>query len=178
MAGTQPSGSSLAEGFPANVYVRRLVDYALARGIRFEASPLPEQWMYHPGRRAILLWPPDLRQQTLTYLVFILAHELGHAGDFDRRPGLMERLEHSRDPRLHRAVERSAFVQGFLLLKRLHIPVSLEQYLAGILPPMDAEVRAALQARLCCLMEPTRPPARPADGHPTRLQRPHLPPVA
>ena len=155
----------LAEAFPRNTYVRRLVDFALARGIRFEESPVPEQWMYHPGRRAILLWPPDLREQTLSYLVLVLAHELGHACDFERHPRLMERLQRTGDPRLLRAVERSAFVRGFVLLKRLQIPVSLSQYVAGILPPMDAEVGRALTGRLCCLMDARAPAAaHPAPG--------------
>lgn len=153
MAGVERKTVELVQAFPQNPYVRRLVEFALGRGISFEESPVPEQWMYHPGRRAILLWPPDLREQTLTYLVLILAHELGHACDFDRRPRLMERLQRTGDPRLYRAVERSAFVQGFVLLKRLQIPVSLSQYLAGILPPMDAEVARALRQRLCCLMD-------------------------
>ena len=170
----------LAEAFPRNPYVRRLVDFALARGIRFEESPLPEQWMYHPGRRAILLWPPDLSQQTLSYLVLILAHELGHACDFDRHPRLMEHLQRTGDLRLHRAVERSAFVRGFILLKRLQIPVSLSQYVAGILPPMDEEVRRALGRRLCCLMDARASQAsRPPSG---MVQPPPgpagLPPVA
>lgn len=158
----QPCGSEalsarLAAAFPPNPYVQRLVRYALARGIRFEVSPVPEQWMYHPGRRAILVWPADLHQQPLTYLVMVLAHELGHARDFDEHPGLMERLERKGSPRLHRAVERSAFVRGFELLKQLRIPVSLGQYVQGILPPLDREVEQVLRRRLCCLLE-GRPP--------------------
>ena len=141
--------------FPPNVYVRRLVEAALDLGVTFEPSPLPAQWMYHPGRRAILVWGPDLRGQSLSYLVVIMAHELGHALDFDRRPGLARALlgGSAASPQLDDQVEQAAFVHGFLLLKRLRIPVSLSQYVQMIEPPMAARVEAALSRRLCCLLD-------------------------
>lgn len=186
--GLVPPGASLAGAFPDNPFVRRLVDFALARGIRFEASPYPEQWLYHPGRRAILVWPPDLRQQTLTFLVLILAHELGHARDFDRRPYLSQLLRRRPDPRLQHAVERSAFVGGFELLKQLQVPVSLSQYVAGILPPMDQEVHRVLSRRLCCLLDrrasgdgaaTAAEPGAPVPAHPApRPPTPAGPPAA
>lgn len=163
--------------FPPNEYVQRLVRAALALGISFEPSPLPAQWMYHPGRRAILVWEPDLAGQSLSYLVVIMAHELGHALDFDRRPGLAEALFASPSPELDQQVEQEAFVQGFLLLKRLHVPVSLSQYLQMIEPPMAARVEGALTRRLCCLLDRYGPAfVQAASAGPSPLTA--LPPVA
>lgn len=158
----------IARRFPANVYVRRLVEAALSMGIAFEPSPVPGEWMYHPGRRAILVWEPDLRHQSLSYLVAILAHELGHALDLHRRARPPGAAGSAVPPagRL-RKMEQAAFVYGFLLLKSLAIPVSLSQYTAMIEPPMDEAVDGALRRRLCCLLDRWGPEfARAASAAP------------
>lgn len=146
-------GDDIVQQFPPNPFLQRLVRAALAYSISFEQSPAPEQWMYHPGRRAILVWMPDLRSQSMSYLVTIMAHELGHALHFDRHPRLARKLFSSASLELDWMVEREAFVEGFLLLKRLAIPVSLEQYLRMIEPPMASEVARSLNGCLCCLLD-------------------------
>ncbi|WP_324668507.1 hypothetical protein [Geochorda subterranea] len=143
----------LAARFPPNPYVQRLVRAARAMGIAFEPSPLPEQWMYHPGRRAILIWGPDLSHQSLSYLVVIMAHELGHALDFERRRCAAAMLGHGQVSGHELEMEQAACVEGFLLLKRLAIPVSLRQYLMMLEPPLAGRVQADLEARLCCLLD-------------------------
>lgn len=175
--GAELTSDAIARRFPPNPFVARLVRTAQQWGVAFEASPIPDQWLYHPGRRAIMVWLPDLEGQSLSYLVTIMAHELGHAQDFDRHPELAKRLFATDDPRLHRAAERAAFVNGFLLLKRLSIPVSLSQYLAMVEPPMDREVGRALRRRLCCLLDRLGEQAAPwVQGVPARPGG--LPPVA
>ncbi|WP_324716948.1 hypothetical protein U7230_01270 [Carboxydochorda subterranea] len=172
---------SIARRFPPNPYVQSLVRFARQRRISLEPSPVPRQWMYHPGRRAILAWLPDLRDQSLSYLVMILAHELGHALDFDRHPGLADRLFAAESPELERAVEHRAFVGGFFLLQRLGVPVSLRQYLLMIEEPMASAVGRTLGRRLCSLLdrEDASGPHAPASAGAARtLPPPALPPVA
>lgn len=171
------ASEAIAARFPPNPFLDRLVHTAREWGIRFEASPVFEQWLYHPVRRAILVWLPDLEQQSLSYLVTIMAHELGHAADFDRRPDLVRRLASGGDPRLQHALERAAFVNGFVLLKRLSIPVSLSQYVAMVEPPMDRHVERALRRRLCCLLD-RRLQGAAVRAQPAPQQPAGLPPVA
>lgn len=163
--------------FPPNVYLRRLVRTALALGIAFEPSPVPEQWMYHPGRRAILVWQPDLRRQSLSYLVVIMAHELGHALDFDRRPRAAPGPGRGAPPGEDLETEQQACVLGFLLLKQLHVPVSLSQYLQMLEPPLAARVQRALAGRLCCLLDRWGPAFAVAAAAPEAFPD-ALPPVA
>lgn len=114
------------------------------------------EWMYHPGRRAIVVWLPDLERQSLSYLVTIMAHELGHAMDFDAMPGLPGRLfGASRDAVQERRAEERAFVRGFLILQECGIPVSLRQYVAMIEEPMARRVERLLRRRVCSLLDAT-----------------------
>jgi len=150
--------------FPKNPYVERLLAKADELAIVFESSPIHEQWLYHPERRAIMVWEPDLAFQSLTYLVVVLAHELGHAVDFEQNPGhrLAVRGMHWLD--VPDEVEIAAFVQGFLLLKELRIPISLDDYEMMIVEPIASTVRKEIeQNHLCCLLS-TRPPTARAGG--------------
>lgn len=140
--------------FPDNQHVRKLIGLCRAQGITLERSTVPEQWLYHPELRTLYVWEPDLALGSLSYLVVVLAHELGHARDFDRHPqhkALVRGLHWSDTPP---AIEEAAFVEGFYILKELGIPVSLEQYLQMIESPMDRRVRRRLEETLCCLLSP------------------------
>lgn len=144
--------------FPANPFVRRLLDRAQALGIRFAPSPLEGEWLYHPAFRTIYLWEPDLTQASLSYLVTILAHELGHAIDFDRHPEHLA-LTHGRHwSQTPARLERAAFINGFILLQELQIPFELDAYLAMIAEPMARDVRRTLQRRHLCSLPQRRMP--------------------
>jgi len=145
----------IAAGFPDNPFIQRLIAKVESLGVTFESSPVENQWLYHPDQRVLYVWEPDLVNQSLSYLVVILAHELGHVIDFDKNP------RHRRATRnLHwldvpSEIELAAFVQGFRILKELAIPVSLDQYEQMIEEPMGALVRERIEARhLCCLLSP------------------------
>ncbi len=143
----------LAARFPDNPYVQRLVSKAEALDVTFDVSPIENNWLYHPEQRRLYIWEPDLDSQSLTYLVVIMAHELGHVVDFDNNP-MLKRLTR----RLHwlevpDEVEIAAFVHGFRILKELSIPVSLDHYEQMIEQPMAARVREQIETRhLCCLL--------------------------
>lgn len=125
--------------------------------IQLAESPVCEQWLYHPAGRTIYVWPPDLDEQSLSYLVVIMAHELGHAVDFDAHPvhvAIVRKRHWSQAPFF---IEQAAFVNGFCILKELQIPCSLEQYAAMIEQPMAARVVADVENHhLCCLLSDSR----------------------
>ena len=151
--------------FPANPFVQRLVARAEAMGITFAPSPVEEQWFYHPDDRTLYVWEPDLDDQSLSYLVVILAHELGHAADFDNNPlhlHLTRGLHWSEVPL---EIEIAAFVQGFRILKELGIPISLDQYECMIAPAIAPIVRNRLESyHLCCLLSPADRTAGPMSA--------------
>lgn len=148
----QNEHEAIVAQFPRNPYLERLVEKALALDITFESSPVREQWLYHPGRRAILVWEPDLKAQSLTYLVVVLAHEIGHAVDFDQNPHHLLAVQELHWLDVPFEVEAAAFVQGFRLLKELWVPISLDQYQMMIQEPVATMVRKKIEAEhLCCL---------------------------
>lgn len=143
----------LLSRFPENPFLERLVQKALELDIRFEPSPVREQWLFHPERRAILIWEPDLEHQSLTYLVVVLAHELGHAVDFDQNPGRVEAVRGLHWLDVPHEIEIAAFVEGFRLLKELWIPISLDHFEMMIEAPIAAIVRRRIEdEHLCCLL--------------------------
>lgn len=155
---------SLALSFPKNPFIERLLAKAEELSIHFEPSPVHEQWLYQPDRRAILVWEPDLASQSLSYLVVILAHELGHAIDFDRDPSRRSAVRGLHWLDVPDEVEIAAFVEGFLLLKELRIPISLSQYEMMIAEPLAGLVREEIeQNHLCCLLSRGGMPAA-GDG--------------
>ncbi|HEY8531547.1 MAG TPA: hypothetical protein VIL08_04790, partial [Limnochorda sp.] len=81
-----------------------------------------------------------------SFLVVILAHELGHVLDFDANPHYRELVRDLHWSEVPLDIERSAFVRGFRILQALDIPVSLEAYLAMIEEPMASEVGRDLLA--------------------------------
>jgi len=146
--------TSLWENFPHNLHIESLLKRCQDMHVSFHTSPVPEQWLYHPAYRTIFIWEPDLQQQSLSYLVVILAHELGHAVDFDRHP---EHVLQVRDIHWSQApdhVERAAFVNGFHILKELCIPISLHDYLLMIDQDMSGQVKRTLDMEMCCLLSP------------------------
>ncbi len=145
--------------FPNNIYVQRLLEKVSQLGVRLERSEVPEQWLYHPGDRTIYVWEPDLHQQSLSYLVVILAHELGHVIDFDRHPQHRELTRHRLWVDVPPQLELNAFVNAFLLLQELEIPVTLGQYCLMIEEPMASTVQRELQRYLCCLSAQPEAPA-------------------
>ncbi|MGI6081799.1 MAG: hypothetical protein ACOYEP_02870 [Limnochordia bacterium] len=148
---------ALWAGFPDNIYVQRLLQHCHTMSIRLAESPVREQWFYHPQQRTIYVWPPDLDQQSLSYLVVILAHELGHAMDFDSHPAhaaIVRNCHWSQTPLF---IEQAAFVNGFCILKELQIPCSLDQYAAMIETPMAEHVVNDIENNhLCCLLSSPR----------------------
>lgn len=165
--------TSLWENFPLNSHINSLLQRCLDMHVSLQTSPVPEQWLYHPAFRTIYIWEPDLKRQPLSYLVVILAHELGHAVDFDNHP---EHALQVRDIHWSQApdhVERAAFVNGFHILKELRIPVSLHDYLLMIDENMGAQVKRALDREMCCLLSPrqraaVRPEKRRKPRHAPR----------
>ncbi len=143
--------------FPDNIYVQRLVDRAETLGISFATSPVKEQWLYHPEHERIYVWEPDLALQSLSYLVVILAHELGHARDFEENPAHLRLTRNLLWSEVPHSVEIAAFVNGFAILKELWIPVSLDQYILMISPEIAVDVRRQIEGfRVCCLLSPRR----------------------
>jgi hypothetical protein len=94
--------------------------------------------------------------------VTILAHELGHAMDFDDHPAhitLTSALHWTEVPTF---IEQAAFVNGFRIMKELHIPVSLENYASMIDENLADDVVAQIEKdHLCCLLSKERPAQRP-----------------
>lgn len=136
---------SVKNMFPDNVYVHRLLHYLDILNVRIGVSSEPEQWLYHPRYRTLWVWTPDLQTQPLTYIVVILAHEIGHVLDFDANPHhktIIADLHWSEAPDY---IERIAFVRGFHVLQQLQIPVTLSQYISLIESPMAEAVARELQ---------------------------------
>lgn len=143
----------LVSRFPRNEFVQRLLAKAASLGVRFARSPVFEQWLYHPEHRTIYLWEPDLTGQPLSYLVVILAHELGHVTDFDSNPRHQRIASTLHWLQVPDEIEIAAFAEGFRILKELWIPVSLDQYVLMIEEPLGQRVRERIETQhLCCLM--------------------------
>lgn len=148
----------LRSRFPENEYIRRLLGKAASLGVRFAKSPVFEQWLYHPEHRTIYVWEPDLTEESLTYLVVVLAHELGHVTDFDKNPRHQRIASTLHWLQVPDEIEIAAFVQGFRILKELWIPISLDEYILMIHPPLGARVRERIERHhLCCIMSETAP---------------------
>ncbi|MGI6609581.1 MAG: hypothetical protein ACOX4G_03600 [Limnochordia bacterium] len=148
---------SLWAEFPANTYVQRLLQHCRSMHIKLAQSPVFEQWLYHPTQRTIYVWPPDLGQQSLSYLVVILSHELGHAVDFDTHPAHVAIVRNRHWSQAPFFIEQAAFVNGFCILKELQIPCSLQQYAAMIEQPMAERVIVDVESHhLCCLLSDSR----------------------
>lgn len=147
----------IAARFPRNQHIQRLLDKAAVLGVNLVPGHVPQQWLYHPEERTIFVWEPDLSQESLSFLTVILAHELGHVMDFDAHPEHVELIRYLHWSQVPHKVEHAAFVNAFLLLKELSIPISLEQYGQMIDEPMASHVTAALEQRLCCLLSDREP---------------------
>src|SRR5690625_2119417 len=130
--------------FPTNVFVQRLLNRLESLNVRLAISTEQEQWLYHPGYRTLWVWEPDIRTQPLSYLVVILAHEMGHVLDFDEKPHYRTITRHLHWSQVPDEIECSAFVRGFLLLQELAVPMTLPQYLQMIERPMADQVHARL----------------------------------
>lgn len=152
-AGDRTEHRRLIALFPSNPYIRRLLNKAEEMGITLATSPVQGQWLYHPGDRILYVWEPDLPRESLSFLVVILAHELGHAIDFDTNPRHLRLIHNRHWSEAPVEVEIAAFVNGFRILKDLFIPVSLEEYEHMIAPPIAHIVRNTIEAfHLCCLL--------------------------
>lgn len=138
----------VAEQFPDNPFLARLIQRTEELGICFAPSPIPEQWLYHPEQRVIYVWEPDLSEQSLSYLVVILAHEIGHAVDFDLDPSRLEATRGLHWEDVPTEVEVAAFVEGFRILQELWIPINLDQYEQMIEPQIAHLVRKELEGDL------------------------------
>ena len=123
--------------FPSNVYVQRLLSKAEALHVLFLGSQVSEQWLYHPAYRTLCVWLPDLKDTSLSYLVTMLAHELGHVLDFDAKPQYLEAIRDIPWFAVPSEIELSAFVSGFRIIQELGIPVTLVQYCQMIERPMS-----------------------------------------
>lgn len=122
--------------FPGNVYVQRLLGKAASLHVFFLDSQVEEQWLYHPDYRTLCVWLPDLEDSSLSYLVVMLAHELGHAVDFDTKPHYLAAIQNIPWFAVPVEIELSAFVTGFQIIRELDIPITLVQYCQMIEPPM------------------------------------------
>lgn len=142
-----PTHRAVRRLFPANVYVQRLLARLEELHVGLGISTEPGQWLYHPAYRTLWVWEPDLRTQPLTYLVVILAHELGHVLDFDEKPHYRAITRNLHWAQVPDEIECSAFVRGFWLLQELGVPISLGQYLATIDTPMALQVGWELLTR-------------------------------
>ena len=123
--------------FPGNLYVQRLLKKADALHVLFLGSQVSEQWLYHPDYRTLCVWLPDLEDTSLSYLVTMLAHELGHVVDFDAKPQYLEAIQGVPWFAVPLEIELSAFVSGFRLIQELGIPFTLAQYCQMIERPMS-----------------------------------------
>ncbi|NMB45383.1 MAG: hypothetical protein GX998_03105 [Firmicutes bacterium] len=122
--------------FPNNTYVQRLLKKAESLDVLFLGSRVEEQWLYHPDYRTLCIWLPDLGDSSLSYLVVMLAHELGHVMDFDARPQYLEAIRGLPWFAVPSEIELSAFVSGYQIIRELCIPVTLAQYCQMIDQPM------------------------------------------
>ncbi|HHW10511.1 MAG TPA: hypothetical protein GXX29_11090 [Firmicutes bacterium] len=155
LADRRTEDQHLRQLFPDNPHLQKLLAKCTAMQVSLSRSLVPEQWLYHPGRRTIMVWEPDLTEQSLSFLVVILAHELGHAADFDAHPNKRRMIKHLHWASAPPSLEKAAFVRGFRLLMELSIPVSLDDYIMMIEPPMAEKVRAEIEENLlCCLLRP------------------------
>ena len=135
-----PAHRAVRRLFPGNIYVQRLLAKLEELNVGLGVSSEPGQWLYHPAYRTLWVWVPDLRTQPLSYLVVILAHELGHVLDFDEKPHYRTITRDLHWTDVPDEIECSAFVRGFFLLQELGVPISLGEYLAMIETPMAAQV--------------------------------------
>lgn len=146
--------SSLWDAFPGNVHIAALLHRCQEMQVSLGISLVPEQWLYHPKYRTIYVWEPDLQEQSLSFLVLIIAHELGHAYDFDQHPAHAQLIQNMHWSKVPDFVEREAFVNGFHILKELKIPFSMQHYLMMIDQQMADQVRQQLEGEMCCLLSP------------------------
>lgn len=140
----------IVEHFPKNPFVDRLVKKAASLDVIFAPSTVEEQWLYHPDLRTIYVWLPDLGEASLSYIVMVLSHELGHVIDFDNND---EHYMMTRDLHWTEAperVEEAAFVYGYIILQELSVPFTLDQYITMIEPPMAERVRQTLERDYLC----------------------------
>lgn len=135
----------LTDRFPRNPYIHRLVQQAEQLNVTFAPSPIKEQWLYEPQRRVIYLWEPDLANESLSFLVVILAHELGHVVDFDLNPSHVELMKEKHWFEAPVEIEIAAFVQGYRIIQDLSIPVNLDQYIQMIDPAIASDVRVMIE---------------------------------
>lgn len=145
--------------FPPNRYITSLLRRALGMGIYFARSRVPEQWLYVPDCRTIFVWMPDLTQQPLSFITVILAHELGHAVDFDSNPALVDTIRTVHWSQIPAEMELSAFVEGFHILTELEIPIDLLQYAQMIEEPMGSRFLVAIKQERLARSTPPRPTA-------------------
>lgn len=122
--------------FPRNLYIDRLLKKAASLGVLLLDSQVEEQWLYHPEYRTLCIWLPDLKDSSLSYLVVMLAHELGHVLDFDTKPWYWDAIRDLPWFAVPPRIELSAFVSGFAIIQELRIPITLEQYCQMIEEPM------------------------------------------
>lgn len=122
--------------FPDNIYVQRLLGKAASLHVFFLDSQVKEQWLYHPDYRTLCVWLPDLEDSSLSYVVIMLAHELGHVVDFDIKPHYLAAIQNVPWFAVPIEIELSAFLTGFQIIRELDIPVTLAQYCQMIEPPM------------------------------------------
>lgn len=141
----QPPGS-LPARFPPNVHVQSLLEAARRLGVKLAPSDVTGQWLYRPAERTLHVWEPDLENESLSFLVVILAHELGHVLDFDEKPHYREIIRSLHWSQVPQEIERSAFVRGYRILEALAIPVPVEAYVQMIEEPVAAQVAVALRA--------------------------------
>lgn len=125
--------------FPADVNVDKLLGYAEKLGVHFLPSEVREQWLYHPAERIITVWLPDLAAGNVDFVIVMLAHELGHAVDFDLHPEYLDFIRDRHWSEVPPDIERSAFITGFRILYGLGIPADPRVYAAYIegLPAAD-----------------------------------------
>ncbi len=150
-------GRSLWDQFPRNRYIQRLLQLCKRMQVCLDRSEVYRQWLYHPTQRTIYVWEPDLKSESLSFLVVIIAHELGHALDFDTHPELIDQTRERRWWEMPLEIEAAAFVNGFRLLKDLHIPFSLDHYIEMIDESIAVTVRDTIEREhLCCLLSKRR----------------------
>lgn len=146
-------GQSLWDQFPQNKYLKRLLRLCRQMQVHLDRSEVHGQWLYHPTWRTIYVWEPDLTHESLSFLVVIMAHELGHAMDFDAHPELINQTKQHHWWDMPLDIETTAFVNGFCLLKELEIPISLDQYVEMIDESIATVVRDTIESEhLCCLL--------------------------
>lgn len=134
----------IKKAFPSNPHIVRLIAFAEKLNITFASSPVHEQWLYEPTKRVIYVWEHDLTTESLSFLVVILAHELGHAIDFELNPHHVEITRSLHFMEVPVDIEVAAFVQGFHIIQDLSIPITIDQYEQMIDPSISSIVRQQL----------------------------------